>query len=132
MKLLIETGRLDKLGVVASLACAIHCAVLPVIFTTLPLLGLEFLSNIWFEIGMLSFSLCVGAYTLLLSYPKHQKVSPIILLITGFLCIGTGHLVLKSLEFLLIPSGGLLLATAHLINIRHTKNCNHQKNNQMA
>jgi len=125
MKSLTPSGSLDKVGITASIACAIHCAALPVIITTLPLFGLEFLASIWFEIGMISLSLIIGTYALLRSYPTHKKALPIVVLVSGFLCIGTGHLLIESLESILIPIGGIVIAAAHLINWRHTKICLH-------
>jgi len=38
---MIQKLDLDKVGIGASLLCAIHCALLPVLFTTLPLLGVD-------------------------------------------------------------------------------------------
>ena len=35
----------DGLGVTTSLICAIHCAVLPLLFTSLPLLGGDIIHN---------------------------------------------------------------------------------------
>jgi len=35
------------------LACAIHCALLPLILTSLPLFGVELIDNIAFEYGMI-------------------------------------------------------------------------------
>ena len=125
MKSLLQYGNLDKIGITASIACAIHCAALPVIITSLPLLGLGFLANIWFEMGMISLSLIIGTYALLSSYPKHKKALPILVLVGGFLCIGSGHLLIENMESILIPTGGILIAAAHLINWRHTKICSH-------
>ncbi|MFK9892529.1 MerC domain-containing protein, partial [Escherichia coli] len=42
----------DALGVVTSVACAIHCAVLPLVLTSLPLFGVEIIDNLYFELGM--------------------------------------------------------------------------------
>jgi hypothetical protein len=36
----------DALGIVASIACAIHCAILPLIISTLPLFGINIINNI--------------------------------------------------------------------------------------
>ena len=35
----------DALGITASLACAIHCALLPLFFTSLPILGINIIEN---------------------------------------------------------------------------------------
>jgi hypothetical protein len=69
---------LDKLGIGASLLCAIHCALLPVLFTTLPLMGIELLENEQVELGFILFSLVVGCFALYNGYKKHhRKISPL-------------------------------------------------------
>ncbi len=121
----IKSIKSDQWGIIASIGCAIHCAVLPLIITTLPLLGLEFLANIWVEIIMICISLLVGVYALSGSYPKHKKGLPVLILIFGFLIIAAGHLVFENIEAILVPIGGLTIAAAHLINWHYTKQCVH-------
>jgi hypothetical protein len=43
----------DALGITASLACAIHCAVLPLMLTSLPLFGINIIHNAIFEYSMI-------------------------------------------------------------------------------
>ena len=43
----------NALGVSAAVACAIHCALLPLFISTLPLFGINILDNIYFEAGMM-------------------------------------------------------------------------------
>jgi hypothetical protein len=43
------TSKLDRIGMTASTACAIHCAAVPLLITSLPLIGLGFLANPWVE-----------------------------------------------------------------------------------
>jgi hypothetical protein len=125
MKSIIKSTRLDQLGITASLACAIHCALLPILITSLPLLGLEFLANIWVEISMICLSLFIGTYALSISYPKHKRIIPIAMLVTGFLLIGSGHLLFETMEAILVPVGGLIIATAHWMNWKYSKTCSH-------
>jgi len=127
MKLSTKHERLDHLGMVASIACAVHCAALPLVITALPLLGLEFLANLWIEVSMIVLSLIVGILSLRLSYPKHKKVVPILVLIIGFLLIATGHLIFEQLEAVIVPLGGFTIAAAHLINWKHSRSCKHQE-----
>lgn len=121
---------LDQTGIAASLACAIHCAALPLVTTLLPLVGLTFLANPLVEILMLGLSLCIGLIALLTAYRLHQQKLPISILLMGFLLIGLGHFIAHS-EAFLIPIGGLFIAAAHLFNIKAHKNFNthqHPKN----
>ncbi len=125
MKSIIKSTRLDQLGITASIACAIHCALLPLLITSLPLLGLEFLANIWVEISMICLSLFIGTYALSTSYPKHKRIIPIAILVAGFLFIGSGHLLFETMEAILVPAGGLIIATAHWMNWKYSKICSH-------
>ena len=43
----------DALGISASIACAIHCAILPLFLTSLPVFGIEIINNELFEISMI-------------------------------------------------------------------------------
>ncbi|WP_316803179.1 MerC domain-containing protein [Pedobacter nototheniae] len=122
------TFNLDKLGITASTACAIHCALLPFLLTLLPLWGLEFLADPTIEISMIAISLGLGVWSLSKSYRHHHhKILPVIILISGFFCIGFGHFSgVEFLEPILIPIGGFAIAAAHFINLKYTKTCQHQ------
>lgn len=115
----------DNIGMTASILCAVHCAVVPFLITSLPLLGLGFLANPWFEWGMIIFALSIGVYAIGLSYLRtHRRILPLILLIIGFLIIIAGHLYVRSWkEALIVPLGGLLIAYAHFVNFKYTGVC---------
>jgi hypothetical protein len=108
----------------ASILCAIHCAIVPIIITTLPLFGLGFLANPWLEWGMITVALFIGVYAIGLSYFRsHRKFLPMGLLLTGFLVIIVGHLFVSGWrEAIVVPIGGFLIATAHFFNYRYTVN----------
>jgi predicted membrane metal-binding protein len=118
-------AKLDKIGMTASILCAIHCAVVPLLITSLPLFGLGFLANPWLEWSMILFALLIGVYAIGLSFFKHHhKRLPLILLIAGFIVIISGHLFIKDWrEAIVVPVGGLLIATAHVFNYRYTAIC---------
>jgi len=126
MKLLKSPANLDSLGITASVLCAIHCAMVPLLITFLPLWGLSFLANEWVEISMISISLLLGIWSLGTSFKKnHDKISPIFILIAGFGLIAFGHFSGNDfLEPIIIPIGGIVIATAHLVNLKLLKSCN--------
>lgn len=126
MKPLLRSSRLDQVGMTASIACAIHCAALPFLITTLPLWGLSFLAHSWVEVSMICLSLVIGTWSLARSFPKHKKILPVLVLILGFTLIGCGHYLIHDLEAILIPLGGFTIAGAHLINWRYSRSCAHQ------
>lgn len=127
MKPSIKSVTLDQLGITASVACAIHCAALPFLMTTLPLWGLEFLAQPWVELSMICLSLVIGVWSLSSSFPKHKRIIPILILIIGFVFIATGHFTLHSLEPILIPLGGFTIAAAHYLNWKYSRICNQHK-----
>ncbi len=111
----------DSFGIATSLACAIHCAILPLALTSLPLFGINIIHNAAFEWGMIALAFSVGAYSLLHGYFVHHRTSLPILIFTG----GFLFLVLKQVfhsyeVFLLIPAV-LLIIYGHLLNY---KTCN--------
>jgi|SRR6185437_1391053 len=120
-----HSSKLDNIGMTASILCAVHCAIVPLLITSLPLLGLGFLANPFIEWSMIIFALCIGVYAIGLSYFRiHRKRLPMALLITGFLIIIAGHLFITSWkEAIIVPIGGLLIATAHFFNFRYTGMC---------
>ena len=128
MKSFIKVESLDQWGMTASIACAIHCATLPLVATALPLLGLEFLANVWVEIVMIILSLVLGTWSLLATFREHKNLVPIMILILGFLFISSGHFLWPDFEAILIPLGGFTLAGAHFINWKLVRTCNHDPN----
>lgn len=124
----VKSISLDKIGITASTACAVHCAVLPFVLTLLPLWGIEFLAAPSIEITMILLSLALGIWSLSKSYRNtHQRLAPILTLILGFSFIATGHFAgIEVLEPILIPLGGFTVAIAHYINLKFTKICNHK------
>ncbi len=125
MKSFIKPAKLDQWGMTASVACAVHCAALPFFISTLPLWGLDFLAHSWVEGGMICLSLLIGIWSLSISYSKHRKALPVVVLAIGFGFIAAGHYFMESLEALLIPLGGFAIAGAHFINWKYSRSCTH-------
>jgi len=123
----------DALGIGASLACAIHCALLPLFLTSLPLFGVNIIHNIFFEAGMIGLALLIGTLALHHGYKKHHHSRlPISLFSTGFVFLVVKQFFVHYATWLLIPAV-LLIVTAHLLNFRfcrvhnhaHTDDCEH-------
>lgn len=123
----------DALGIGASLACAIHCALLPLFISSLPLFGINIINNEGFEAGMIALAFGIGSYSLYHGYRKHHHSwRPFLLFSIGF-----GFLILKQffihyMTWLLLPAV-LFIVAAHLTNYRacrvhnhaHSDDCNH-------
>lgn len=120
-----RTIQLDRFGMAASLLCALHCAAVPIILSSAPLLGLSFLANERIESAMIIVALVTGATSLTVSYCKyHRRLTALIILISGFLIIAAGHFLASGdSESVIVPFGGLIIAVSHYINWRLTRRC---------
>lgn len=116
--------KLDNIGMTASTLCAIHCAAVPVFFTSLPLLGLGFLANPWVEWTMILFALVIGVWSIGSAYHQYRKSWPLIVLGAGFALIIGGHVFIHNwVEAVIVPIGGLMIATAHYLNYKLAGAC---------
>ena len=123
----------DALGIGASIACAIHCALLPLFLSSLPLLGINIIDNTAFEVGMIVLAMGVGSYSLYHGYKKHHhSMLPLILFILGICFLVLKQFFAQYENWLLVPAV-ILIVIAHLINYRscrvhnhaHTEDCSH-------
>lgn len=115
----------DMMGIITSIACAIHCALLPVLLTSLPVFGIDIIQNQLFEWSMIAIAFLVGCYALVHGYIKHHRnFRPMLLFSVGFI-----FLVLKQfipaaeLWFLYIAVACII--SAHYYNYRlcHRTKC---------
>lgn len=116
---------LDRFGAVGSLLCALHCALLPVVMAVLPSLGLAaWLGGDAFEYAFVLFATVLGAFSLIWGYRQHGQVRALGLLVPGLLMLWAGALVpmlhaqSQLVHALVMTSGGLLVALAHIANLR--------------
>lgn len=114
----------DRLGFAASFLCAIHCAMLPLVLALAPALGLRFGGWIDFDQAFVVFASLLGLTTLTLGYRRHRGFHAWLLLVPGLVLVWAGaftHLHDHSvLHAVIMTIGGLLLAAAHLVNLRLT------------
>jgi hypothetical protein len=127
VKVLARGEILDRVGVVASCACAVHCFLMPLVISALPLLGLSFFADGRTEWAFVCLSMALGLFSLLPGYLKHHKRRrPLIYFVAGICLIIIARLLLEEdfrLETPVVVTGGLLVATAHLINLKLCKIC---------
>lgn len=113
----------DALGIGASLACAIHCAILPLVLTSLPLFGINIINNEYFEWGMILLALAIGSYALYHGYKTHHRSRlPIMLFYTGFVFLILKQLLHQYQLWLLLPAV-VCIVTAHYLNYRLCASC---------
>ncbi len=115
----------DAMGIATSVACAIHCALLPVLLTTLPIFGVNIIHNLFFEWGMIILAFLVGSYSLFHGFIKHHRsYLPVLIFSIGFIFLVLKQFVLPY-EYLLLAIAVTLIITAHYYNYRlcHQSKC---------
>lgn len=123
----------DAFGIATSLACAIHCALLPLFLSSLPLFGYNIIENNWFEYGMIALAFAVGTYSLYHGRKKHHHSwLPMVFFTIGIILLLSKVIWHHWERWLLIPAV-LFIITAHYLNYRmcrshnhaHSDDCNH-------
>ena len=123
----------DVLGIATSLACAIHCALLPLILTSLPLFGVDIIENLSFELFMIFLAFCIGSYSLYHGWKKHHhRWLPLAIFATGMLLL-LGKQIWHNYQYWFLLPAVLLIISGHYINYRfcrvhnhaHKEDCNH-------
>ena len=115
----------SALGISAAVACAIHCALLPLFITALPLFGVNILDNIYFEIGMIAVAFVIGGLTLTHGFRKHHhKITPLLLFIAGMILLSIKHFFIEYILWLVIPSS-ILIISAYYLNWRFCRQAKH-------
>ncbi|MBK7884997.1 MAG: MerC domain-containing protein [Chitinophagaceae bacterium] len=117
----------DALGIGTSLLCAIHCALLPAIASTLPVFGINIINNVLFEWGMIIFACLIGCYALIHGFIKHHKnFTPLLIFATGFLFLVSKQVLHGTLpEYWLLSFAVLFITGAHYYNYKlcHQSKC---------
>jgi len=112
----------DRFGAIASFLCAIHCAALPFVLAVLPLVGLEFLADHRFERAFVMFACALALLTLINGYRRHRRPMSLMLAFPGLTLLLLGVTVAEqytvALHSVLVTCGGVLLASAHFVNLR--------------
>lgn len=126
-------SRVDRFGALASMLCAVHCALLPLIFGVLPALGLGFLANHAFEQAFVSFAIVLATISLVYGARKHGSYRALLILVPGIILLIIG--VLMGVDHsdpwhaTVVSIGGGLVALSHVINMRlthvHGPSCQH-------
>jgi hypothetical protein len=113
---------LDKAGIVTSALCAVHCIAIPIIISMSAFSSWAFLHDERIENVVLILSCIIAVFSLVPSYLKHhRKLTPIVILLFGFLLIGLSRILVEVNESVFSSSGATLVASAHFLNYRLCK-----------
>lgn len=128
------TTRLDaaeRLGLMATTVCAVHCALTPLLVSILPVIGLGALLNPQVEWALVTLALALGAATIVPAYRHHHhRATPLLLFGVGALCLIAAHTVVGHGSVAEVPTaflGAVALTSAQIVNarLRHTCPCDH-------
>lgn len=114
---------MDTTGTCVSLACAVHCLLLPLFITLLPFIGLTFLIDEKVELGLILTAVALVTASLIKGIRQHRQWYIFIFLVGAGLCFYFGHTLETSYQVLFHGSVGLFLAGTHLLNNHLCKKC---------
>ena len=108
----------DAFGILTSVACAIHCAVLPLLVSSLPVFGINIVDNLAFEYLMILLAFLIGTFSLWHGYRRHHRsIGPFLLFFVGISLL-TAKQVWHSYQLWLVPAALVFIVAAHLKNYR--------------
>ena len=122
-----RVNRMDRAGATASFLCAIHCALMPLVVTLLPLLGLGFLASEPVEWTLLLASATLGSSSLCLGFRQHRSRRVFAILGVALALLVAGRIFHERHWGIwgpvLMVLGGLTMMGAHLLNHRLCHAC---------
>lgn len=111
--------RLDRLGMLISSACLVHCLALPLLTALLPFLSLSLPGDEWTHRVLLAMALPVTGLALFRGWRRHRAAVPTICGAAGLMMIAAGLFPGSEIaEAALTVTGGLIVVGAHLMNWR--------------
>ncbi len=116
-----EPRSLDRIGMLLSSACAIHCILMPFVVGSLVYMGAEWVASETTELLLIGSAFLVALASLLPSYRQHRNPSALLFFWMGITFILGTHLLLEDHGVLLgagMALGGCFIAFAHYRNHR--------------
>ena len=116
---------LDNISIGISALCVVHCIILPIFLSTLPLWGVEVLENPAIELITVLSTLLAGGWAIGKGYWKyHQHLFIPMLFITGLFSMTVANFMQsEALEMLLKGFGAILIVSAHISNWKKCSAC---------
>jgi riboflavin transporter FmnP len=105
----------DKLGILTSITCLIHCLLFPILGTIFPLF-IELEEPV--EVTLIIIAFMLGTFSFIENVIKHKFYKSLILFVLGFSCIITGVYLGEVWNFI----GLIILIISHYLNYKNIKN----------
>jgi hypothetical protein len=117
-------AKLDQIGTVLSMTCALHCLLTPLLIASVSLGALGWLAGEETEHALLSLATTLAAVVLGWGWHAHRRPDPIGLFAVALGLIGAGRFLAPEIaETPMVVAGGLSIALAHLVNARLCRLC---------
>lgn len=124
MKKYFSQEFVDNTGACLSFACAIHCMTMPLLVTFLPLIGLSFLASEPAELVIIGAAIVIALGSVVWGVRNHRNWHAFLILVVALAFIAVAHMAAEGIyEVILHSTGGILLASAHLVNRHLCKTC---------
>ncbi len=112
----------DRWGIITSIACAVHCTVLPLLVSCLPFLNIEILEHKAIEWSMIALALIFGTLSLYHGYTyHHKKYLAFVLFLTGFGFLILNQVFTERFVFIFIPLASAGIISAHVLNLYYCR-----------
>ncbi len=122
MKTRFNQALVDNTGACLSFACAVHCLAMPFWIVVLPLVGLGFLATESAEKTIITVAAALAVGSLAWGVRHHRSWRAFLILVVALAFIIIGRTTIEgTFEVVFHSVGGILLASAHLVN-RHLCN----------
>ncbi len=123
---------MKNVGMWASIVCAIHCTILPLLAILIPTTGVYLFINETFEFILLALSLLFNITNICFGYRQHKSNKAVATLALGLFIFVIGRLLHQhnhhngfhfDLFNIFMIIGGLLMAISSFMNDRMCKHC---------
>lgn len=123
-----ELGLLDRLGIVLSTLCMVHCLVTPLLILSLPLMARYYLLHPYFHWILAVVLLPLGLFAFARGYQRHHQKAVWYLGLPGLFLVAVSPLILHETqtlgpEPLWVSIGSVLLVAAHWKNQKSCRSC---------
>ena len=123
----VSLSRWDRAGILVSVACAVHCAILPLLLAAMPIVGLSRLLDDRVEWAFVISTAVIGGAAHVRAYRRdHRHAAPGVIFVAGFSLVLGARLILLEEDWLgpaAVALGGLLAAASHYANLRLCRCC---------
>ncbi|MDA1076658.1 MAG: MerC domain-containing protein [Proteobacteria bacterium] len=120
--------KLDRIAILLSGICLVHCLAIPILLIALPALGsLLFDSHSSFHWFLIVFGFPVSAVALWIGWRRHGELRPVVIGAAGLvlMVLGITHWFGDAGEISATVFGAVVLMIAHILNMRQSMSGHH-------